>query len=73
MRRAQPLSPAVRRLLVHMRDTGDGWMQGDPVGQQNAVLAAERRGLVAVQRMADGTVACADLTPQGAVESRLYP
>jgi hypothetical protein len=56
-----------------MRDTGDGWMQGDPVGQQNAVLAAERRGLVAVQRMADGTVACADLTPQGAVESRLYP
>lgn len=55
-----------------MRDTGDGWMQGDPVGQPNAVLAAETRGLVVVERH-EGKVTCATLTERGAAEARLYP
>jgi hypothetical protein len=70
---APGLSPAVRRLLVHMRDTGDGWMQGDPVGSTNAVLAAERRGLVFVERDALGLPGSAELTERGAAEARLYP
>jgi hypothetical protein len=56
-----------------MRDTGDGWMQGDPVGSTNAVLAAERRGLVFVERDALGLPGSAELTERGAAEARLYP
>lgn len=59
------LTPAMRMLLVHMRETG-GWLYEDPVRVQPCTLwAMERRGLINLGKNYYGTPVSAILTDFG--------
>ena len=61
------LSPAVREFLVHCIEC-EGWLSDDPVRiPLSTVEAAERRGLVVVERF-DGRITSARITARGRAE-----
>lgn len=65
------LSPAVRELLVHCIEC-EGWLAADPVRVLVATVeAAERRGLVLVERR-EGAIAAATITAQGRADMRWF-
>lgn len=67
------LTPAIRRLLAHAIECGGAWLASDPVRvYRAAVLAAERRGLVTVERE-HGAIDSAIVTTRGRAEMGWFP
>jgi len=67
----RPLTPAVVNFLLHCYECS-GWCSNDPIQVYPSVIAAaERRGLVAVEREG-GLPAAALLTREGMLAMRRY-
>lgn len=67
------LSPAVRKLLVHAIECDGAWMECDPIRMaESTVKAAERRGLVVVERTKGGELSCVTITAKGRAELKWF-
>lgn len=63
------LTPAIRELLVHCLECGGSWLRDDPVRVLLATVeAAERRGVVKIERLPNGTIENCSITELGRTE-----